>query len=336
MSFVNLQFVVVMVIPLLIFGYLILTDRDHSLEIFEPKVLARLRVTNSHLSKKGRNLLLLLALFWMIIAMGRPVIDHGSKRISLEGLTGVVALDISASMRTKDIYPNRLAFAKEKISQILDAMPQDEVSLIAFAHAAFMVSPFSTDKIILKEMISGISSESITMRSTDFGAMARFAATLLRDKKEKILIILSDGGDEDGFKEFASVLKKEQITPYLLLIGTKKGGAVLDAKGKPLLYQGKIPMTRRNDHLGEIAIANQGAYLIAQRGAEDSQKLVQLIRERHHSSQQGSIVIPNQEEYFIYPLSLAMLFLLLAFSSIPTKKELSQRVKNLFFMSLSF
>ena len=326
MSFVNLPFLVVMGIPLLIFGYLILTDKDRFLSIFEPHVLKRLSVANEALSPRGRNLLLLLALFWMMVAMARPVVDHGEKRIVLEGISAVVALDISASMNAKDRYPNRLAFAKQKMHQLLDQMPHDELSLIAFAQVAFMMAPFSSDKEILHQIIEGVSTDSINMGSTDFRAMGHFASSLLEEKKEKILIVLSDGGeDPEGLHALSQILKAQQISLYVLLIGTQEGSPVLDKAGKPLLYHGTIPITQRNDALGELALTSGGAYVVAQRGEGDVIELVKQIKAKHQNHQQDEITIHDREEYFIYPLGLAMLFLLLGFISIPSRKTLYQK-----------
>ncbi len=327
-SFINLPFLLVMGIPLLVFGYLILTDKDRFLEMFEPKVLVRLSVANEALPLRGRNLILLLALLLMIVAMARPVIDHGDKRIQIAGLHAVVALDISASMRATDLYPNRLAFAKKKMIQLFGQMPYDDLSIIAFAHVSFILAPFSSDKLILTQIVEGITPEYINMSSTDFRAMGSFASTLLKDKKEKILILFSDGDEPESLKAFAKILQENHISLYVVLLGTKAGSPVLDQAGKPLIYQGKIPITQRNDYLGDIALEQGGSYVVAKTGEGDIIKLVKAIKSHHKSQQQGEIVIHNREELFFYPLGLGVLFLLLGFSSIPSRESIGQRVRG--------
>jgi len=325
MSFVHLPFLLVMGIPLVLFGYLILTDRDPFLEIFEPKVLERLSQDHDALPPKGRKFLLLMALFWMIVAMARPVIDHGEKRITLEGLHALVALDISASMRANDCYPTRLECAKQKILSLFEQMPYDELGVIAFAKVPFMVAPFSSDKAILGSMVEGISTEYINMSSTNFKAMGDLASTLLKDKKEKILILFSDGDDTESLHDFGLILEQEKIHLYAVLIGSDRGTPVLNKKGKPLIYQGKIPITKRNDALGVMAKSTGGDYVIATTGDDEIVRLTQQIKADHHTQKQGELVIHNRQELFYYPLGLGVFLLLLAFSSLPTSEELRWR-----------
>ncbi len=322
MTFVNPQFFWFMVIPLVIFTYLILTHRDNFLQIFDEEVLKRLSVGDDSLPLVWRNLLLILSIFFMIVAMGRPVIDHGDRVVQLEGLSAVVALDISGSMRSEDIYPNRLEFAKTKIITLFNEMRSDEIAVVGFAHSAFAIAPFSSDKETLKQMVKGVSDEYINMASTDFRALANFSAQLLKNRDTKILILFSDGGDRKDIAEFSKIIKEEKISLYVVLVGTKEGAPVLDAKGKPINYKGKIAITQRNDALGDVAIQSNGAFVIADTGEEGIKKLVEIIRANHKNKEQGEIIIHDREEYFYYPLALAVLFLLLGFSSLPRKKWL--------------
>ena len=321
MILVNQMFFWVMFIPLIVFSYLILTHKDNFLQIFDEEVLKRLSVGDDALPLVWRNFLLILSVFFMIVAMGRPVIDHGDKVVQLEGLTAVVALDISGSMRSEDIYPNRLEFAKTKIETLFDEMKSDEISVVGFAHATFVIAPFSSDKETLKQIVQGVSDEYINMASTDFRALANFSAQLLKNRDTKILILFSDGGDRKDIAEFSKIIKEEKISLYVVLVGTKEGAPVLDAKGKPISYKGKIAITQRNDALGDVAIQSNGAFVIANTGAEGIKKLVKIIRAKHKSKEQGEIIIHNREEYFYYPLALAVLFLLLGFSSLPWRRK---------------
>ena len=320
MSFVNPQFFWAMVIPLAIFTYLILTHKDNFLQIFDEKVLERLSAGDDSLPLVIRNLVMILAIFLMIVAMARPVIDHGDKKVTLEGLSAVVALDISGSMRSTDIYPNRLEFAKKKIVALFEEMPTDEISVIAFAHSAFVLAPFSADKGTLTQIVEGVTDEYINMASTDFRALGDFAVELLEKKKPKILIVFSDGGDKKELEEFADTITAKNITLYVVLVGTKEGAPVVDAKGKPVNdKQGKIAITQRNDELGKVALDSDGAFVIADTGDRSIKELVEIIKSHHKNKEQGEIVIHDREEYFYYPLGLGLLFLLIGFSSLPRR-----------------
>jgi len=322
MSFVNPQFFWALIIPFVIFAFLITTNKERLSRVFDEKVLKRLSASDESMPLVARNLLMLLALFLMIVAMARPVIEKGDRRVEVEGLTLLTALDISGSMRSKDIYPNRLAFAKKKMNTFFDAMPSDEIGVVAFAHSSFVLAPFSSDKETLKMMVEGVDDSYINMGSTDFYALGELASSLLEKKKPKILVLFSDGGDEESIAGFADILKENEIDLYVVLVGTKKGAPVIDENGKPFtLEDGTIAITQRNDALGELAKGHDGAYVVAGNGKDDIVQLASVIRSKYQKQQQGEVTVKERVEYFYYPLGAGLLFLLIAFSSMPRRRE---------------
>ena len=322
MSFVNPQFFWALIVPFVIFAFLISTDKERLSRIFDEKVLKRLSATDESMPLVVRNILMLLALFLMIVAMARPVIEKGDKTIEVQGLTLLTALDISGSMRSTDVYPNRLTFAKKKMSTLFDAMPSDEIGVVAFAYSPFVLAPFSSDKETLKMMLEGVDDSYINMGSTDFSALGDLASALLEEKKPKIMVLFTDGGDEEAIAGFTEILKANEIDLYVVLVGTEKGAPVIDENGKPItLEDGTIAITQRNDALGEVAKENDGAYVVASTGKEDMAQLVSVIRSKYTNQQQGAVTVKERVEYFYYPLGAGLLFLLVSFSSMPRRRE---------------
>jgi Ca-activated chloride channel family protein len=318
-----------MVIPFVVFALLVLTNKEKTARIFDADVLKRLRVDGDVLPLRVRNTILLLSILLMIIALGRPVIEHGERSVSLKGIDAMVALDISGSMRSKDVYPNRLTFAKRKIAQLLEAMPNDEISLAAFAHAAFMLAPFTTDKAALEQILSGVDESYINLASTDFGALADLGATFLKKKKPKILITFTDGGDAQSLKSFEPTLKDANITLYTILVGTKKGAPVIDSKGKPVkTTKGDIAITQRNDVLGKIAETTGGSFVIARNGKSDMVELATMIHAKFSAKKQGDIKIKERTELFIYFLAVATLLLIFGLISLPKKPTKLRRSRS--------
>ena len=321
MSFVNPQFFWALIIPFVIFTFLISTNKERLSRIFDEKVLKRLSATEESMPLIVRNILMLLALFLMIVAMARPVMEKGDKTVEVQGLTLLTALDISGSMRSTDVYPNRLTFAKQKMSLLFDAMPSDEIGVVAFAYSPFVLAPFSSDKETLKMMVEGVDDSYINMGSTDFSALGELASSLLEEKKPKIIVLFTDGGDEEAIAGFTEILKANEIDLYVVLVGTEKGSPVIDENGKPFtLEDGTIAITQRNDALGEVAKENDGAYVVASTGKEDITQLVSVIRGKYKNQQQGEVTVKERVEYFYYPLGAGLLFLLIAFSSMPRRR----------------
>ncbi|KIM08163.1 MAG: von Willebrand factor A [Sulfurovum sp. FS06-10] len=317
MTFVYPQLFWAMAIPLIAFTFFILTHQDTFLQVFDKKVLARLTAGDDSLPLVMRNLLMIIAILLMMVALARPVIDNGERVVQLEGLSAVVALDISGSMRAKDIYPNRLEFAKTKIVSLLEEMQSDELSLIAFAHSSFILAPFSSDKATLQQIIEGVNDEYINMSSTDFTALGNFTVELLAKKEPKILIVFSDGGDKEDIAKFAKIIKDEKIALYVVLLGSKEGAPVIGVDGKPMNQNGKIAITQRNDALGEVALNNNGAFIVANTGTTGIKELVATIKSHHQNKEQGEVKIHDTEELFYYPLGFGLFLLLLSFISLP-------------------
>ena len=322
MSFVNVQFFWALIVPFVIFAFLISTNKERLSRVFDEKVLKRLSAADESMPMVVRNILMLSAILLMIVAMARPVMEKGDKQVEVEGLHMLTALDISGSMRSQDIYPNRLTFAKKKMAQFFDAMPTDEIGVAAFAYSSFVLAPFSSDKETLKMMVEGVDDSYINMGSTDFSALGELTSTLLEEKKPKILVLFSDGGEKEAIAEFAEILKANEIDLYVVLVGTDKGAPVIDENGKPLTQKdGTIAITQRNDALGELAKEQGGAYVVASNGKEDIAQLVNVIRGKYKNQQQAAVTVKERVEYFYYPLGLGLLLLLISFSSMPRRRE---------------
>jgi Ca-activated chloride channel family protein len=322
MEFVNPYLFWILIVPFVIFAFLISTNEERLSRIFDEKVLARLSSSNESMPLMLRNIIMFLAIFFMIVALARPVIDEGDKIVEVKGLTLLTALDISGSMRTKDVYPNRLSFAKKKMTALFDALPSDEVGVVAFAYSPFVLAPFSTDKETLKMMVEGVDDSYINMGSTDFLALGELAKTLLKEKEPKVMVLFTDGGDEEAIAGLADVLKANKIDLYVVLVGTTKGAPVIDADGKPITQKdGTIAITQRNDALGTLAKENGGAYVIATNGKEDIEDLVSVIRSKYKDQQYGEVKVEQRIEYFYYPLGLGLFLLLIAMSSFPRRRS---------------
>jgi len=322
MEFVYPQFFWGMIIPFIIFVFLVTTNKDKISRIFDKEILERLRADSDAMPNSVRNFILFLAVFLMIVALSRPVIPKGEKVINLKGVSAVVALDISGSMRSEDIYPNRLEFAKKKITELLDAMVNDEIALSAFASGAFVLAPFTSDKATLKQLIEGVNDSYINMASTDFSTIVDLASKLLKKRKEKILIVFSDGGDKRDLKKLENELKQNGITMYAVLIGTKEGAPVLNNRHKVMhLKNGSIAMTQINEDFGRVAKATGGDYIIASYGKSDMVKLANEIHSKFNSKAKGQIHIKERIELFYYLLIGAVILLLIGFSSIPKLKR---------------
>ncbi len=84
-------------------------------------------------------LLFLLALATLLVAVARPA---AIVRLPTQQLTIILAMDVSGSMRARDVQPNRLAAAQEAAKAFVADLPRGvRVGVVSFAGTAAVVQP---------------------------------------------------------------------------------------------------------------------------------------------------------------------------------------------------
>ncbi len=321
MRFLNPDYIFYMLIPSLILFYLIVTNRSKLEVYFDKKILKKIKYDAGGLGRVGRNIMLFIALFLMIIALARPVVEKGEVKVDLKTIEVLCALDVSNSMRAKDLYPNRFEFAKRKFFKFLDEFPESSVGVVAFSSDVFMVSPMTTDKEAIKYLVKNLSFDSISRGGTDLSLPLLISKKFFKDKRNKILVIFTDGGDKKDFSKEIEIAKDLGITVYIYGVGTKKGSPI-EVNGRILKDKnGNIVISKLNENIRSLALKTGGAYIKGSYNDEDIKLIIEDIKEKFKANVIKNRKIKNYRELFYYPLALAVLFLLFAFSSLPSKNR---------------
>jgi Ca-activated chloride channel homolog len=129
--------------------------------------LSLVRAALPRFSRLRRHLpfaLFLLALTSLIIALGRPVqivsVPAGQATI-------ILAIDVSGSMRQRDVQPSRLAAAQAAaLSFIHRQKPNSQIGIVAFAGYAELIQPPTSDQEALQTAIESLT----TGRATAIGS----------------------------------------------------------------------------------------------------------------------------------------------------------------------
>jgi Ca-activated chloride channel family protein len=315
------QFLWLLPIVIILF-YFIMTQKEHQAIFFSDAVLDRLRVTTNRLTLKARNALFALMMILIVVALSGPAISNGKVSVSAKSADIMVALDISDSMLAKDMYPNRLVLAKEKILELLRQSPQERIGVMAFAKDAYLVSPLSFDHASVAFLVKQLNTNSMTQKGTNFEQLLFSASELLSKNKQKYLLIITDGGDADNFDEVIAIAKDKKIKIFILGVAKDEGVPIVDTKNGGYIKQhGSIILTRLNKKIATLATATGGAYIEAIASNED---INAMIVEMHAKTQRKTL---KQEEViryiplFYFPLGLAMILFLIATSSLSRRKE---------------
>jgi Ca-activated chloride channel family protein len=143
--------------------------------------------------------LLMLGLALLILGAANPQIGTKLAEYKREGVDVVIAIDVSNSMMSEDIKPDRLSRAKFMVSRLIDKLQEDRIGIVIFAGDAFLQLPLTADYSAAKLMLSTIETDLIPGQGTAIGKAISIATEALPqdDKKHKVVIVVTDGENHE-------------------------------------------------------------------------------------------------------------------------------------------
>jgi Ca-activated chloride channel family protein len=155
-----------LLIPLIIAVYILLLRGRRRFAV-RYSSLSLVREALSHQSWLRRHLpfiLFLLALTSLVFALARPV---ATVTVPSNRATIILTLDVSRSMCSTDILPNRLEAAKEAALAFVQRQePGRLIGIVAFAGFAELIQPPTNDRVLLENAIANLT----TARRTAIGS----------------------------------------------------------------------------------------------------------------------------------------------------------------------
>lgn len=225
-------------IPLLAIAYVWILRRRKPF-VIRYSSLSLVREAAAHQSQWRRHapfILFLLALTSLILALTRPTAEIV---VPSNRATIILALDISRSMCSTDIPPNRLIAAQEAAIEFVQSRNEDaQIGIVAFAGFAELVQPPTKDKELLVNAIGNLTPArrtaigSAILRSIDAIAEidSRIPSTQLNtpaplpngEFAPHIIVLLTDGSNNAGPTPFnaANEAVARGIRVYTIGFGT--------------------------------------------------------------------------------------------------------------------
>jgi Ca-activated chloride channel family protein len=139
-------------------------------------------------------------------------------------------LDVSASMRAQDVFPNRFVKAKEIINILIDSFRGSQLGVIPFSSFAEVYCPLTRDINLLKQIVTLIDIEQFKLEGASFRkGLSKVDESFSRDSisDSKIIIILTDGeNNNEHFLSLLSKLQKENYSIFCVCVGTESGAKI--------------------------------------------------------------------------------------------------------------
>jgi Ca-activated chloride channel family protein len=206
-----------------------------------------------------------LGLMTGALALARP--QHGTlkEEVTTRGVDIVVALDISGSMAAQDFQPkNRIAVAKEVVSEFVRRRTSDRIGLVIFAAKSLTKSPPTTDTAVLLRQLEDVRLDMLP-DGTAIGSGLATALTRLRrsQAKSRVIVLVTDGSNNAGEiapLTAADLARAMEVRVYT--IGVGRGGEV------PMPVRARDPVTgdvREYTVMTEVEIDEELLKAIAER-----------------------------------------------------------------------
>lgn len=292
MYFLNEYLLILLLIPSLFFVLSFLNIKNRIDTIFSKEMLEILSLNHQVISPTLRYRLFILALSLFIIALARPVKENKGLKVKEMKSSAVIALDVSKSMKQTDIYPSRLTLAKEKLLSIIKSANKMNIGVLIFAKDAYMLYPVSEDLETLEFMLKNADIKRVFKPNSNLFSALQASKYMLRAESSKNIILLSDGAANVSREEELKYLKKNNLKLFSIGITEKSNFQIKDLSKK-----------------------SGGLFREYSWGNTDVKEILQEIKNNSQTKSVSSYEIKNYNEYFTYPLALAVFLLLVIFMS---------------------
>lgn len=258
--------------------------------------------------------MLYIAWCLLCLAVARPQLVEEPIRINNYGHDILLVTDISVSMLEPDFSYrgqrlDRLTAVKLAADGFIKQRPNDRIGLILFGTNAYLQAPITFDKQAVLETLWATDA-GMAGRSTAIGDAVGLGLKTLRQNNKnipKIMILLTDGENNDGSLSMPEVLKlagEENIKIYT--IGVSSEDRIINS-----FFGVKISQPSGLDEtvLKELASETRGRYF----RASDTNGLQQIYNEidKLEPNLDQDQYIQESKELFCYPTAIS-LFIVLA------------------------
>lgn len=273
----------------------------------------------SSLMRTAKTAALALALLFIGFALLDPRWGQKSENAAIEGIDLVFSFDLSRSMLTGDVPPNRLENSKRIAQDLLPKLAGNRIGVTAFAGRGFQVIPLTADIDAASLFIQELSPDMIDLQGTDLEDAIRQSVGLFEKEAltHKAIVLVTDGEDlENSPLEAVKAAREKGIMIFTLGVGTPSGERVpvLSENGQVAGYledNGKTVVSRLDEKLlRQIAQESGGEYYPAsQDGVASLYNRLEQIEKNRYGQNPYEWMEP-QYQWFLLP---GILLLFIAF-----------------------
>lgn len=240
-------------------------DQDWS-QLIDPELLPALRLDRP--GRAGMRPWPWLALAWTLaaIALAGPSWQRIESSAFRAPAAWVFVLDLSPSMATADVAPDRATRARYALDDLLAAARDARVGLVVAGDESFVVSPLTDDAATVRALLPPLRPDIMPTPGDHLAPALDQAAKLLAStaSKDRRIVLLSDGFDDPAAAMSAAArLKAQGIALNVVGVGTVNGAPLRTTQGQLARdRQGKMQMAKLDTgELQQLALSGGGHYV---------------------------------------------------------------------------
>ena len=194
----------------------------------------------------------MLAFIWIVsvIALAGPTWERLPQPVYQLKMGHVIVIDMSLSMRATDMTPDRLTRAKYKAIDLVNAIGEGEMGLVAYAGDAFVISPLTEDAGNITTLIPSLSPEIMPVPGSDPLLGIESASELLTNAgyNSGMIYWITDGVELEQQQELQEYVASIPFTVNALTVGTSEGAPIRQQSGELLKdFTGSIVIPKLNE-----------------------------------------------------------------------------------------
>lgn len=269
-------------------------------------------------ARRWKAVLMVATMTLAVLALTQPRWDFEWREVKRSGVDVFVLLDVSKSMLTEDVRPNRLTQAKYAVQDLLEKLRGDRIGLVAFAGTAFVQCPLTVDYEAFRLTLKDADTRIIPRGGTAIGSAIRTALKAFDagEGRDHAIVLITDGEEtESDALVAADEAAKAGVKMYAIGVGTAEGELIpVREEGKPMEFlkdsEGKVVKSRLDEEtLQQLALKTGGIYVRSAAGdfgidAIYDKGIAQLHRKEYEAKLQKRYF-----ERFQWPLGLAFVLL---------------------------
>ncbi|HEY6808862.1 MAG TPA: VWA domain-containing protein [Gemmatimonadales bacterium] len=218
------------------------------------------------------------AAFLATVALAGPRWGNETVFTETRGLDVVLAVDVSRSMLAEDAGgASRLARAVREARRLVQDRPDDRIGLVAFAGAAYVLSPLTVDGSAVTMYLDALDPDVVSAGGTSLGPALATGNALVggaSDLSDRVLVVFTDGEPHDSMPDVLAEAERLERSGVHLILVAEGGKAparipLRDDRGALIGWQRDedstiIATARRDDVLSAVADAAQGTIVAAE------------------------------------------------------------------------